>query len=367
MNIGKLQWLEAMRGIAAVWVVLYHANSLGGVFLRPLDNAHIIANGFLGVDFFFILSGFIIASSSNRLIEQGKGFSSFFRARAIRIYVPYLPVGAAIFLAYIVLPTLSASPREVGLLTSLTLLPTNSPPALNVAWTLVHEIIFYAVFSTIFISKRILFCALFGWGLAIVVAFYRGAESTPFEEYFLSPLNLCFLLGVLVFYLGRREMSASSAKLAGGVGLISVLWLATHAEPNRIAVAFGFSLLVAASASPRAARSEVWGFITTLGSASYAIYLVHNPLLSLIARGIREINPSMNPWLSLLVMSTISIAAGLAYWRFYERAALRVARNIIERAILPACPSKSSTSVAPAAPIGTSVSTLASTVAPLPQ
>ena len=70
----------------------------------------------------------------------------YFHARLIRIYVPYLPVGIGMYLVDMLLPGLSESDRSPGLLTSFTLLPSNSPPALSVAWTLVHELIFYGLF-----------------------------------------------------------------------------------------------------------------------------------------------------------------------------------------------------------------------------
>lgn len=70
----KLVWLEVMRGLAAVWVLLHHAAQSINHFVSPLgDGALFIENGYLGVDFFFILSGFIIAHSSLRLESSPRG------------------------------------------------------------------------------------------------------------------------------------------------------------------------------------------------------------------------------------------------------------------------------------------------------
>lgn len=320
----KYEWLEVMRGVAAIWVVLYHSHNLGGVFFTPLINVPLVANGWLGVDFFFVLSGFIIALSSNRLIDQGRGFSSYLKSRLIRIYVPYLPIGIVIFLLYLFLPSISGAPRSIGLLSSLTLLPTNYSPALNVAWSLVHEIVFYGIFSIIFISKSLLFSVLSLWAVAIVACFLLGVEVELFYSYFLNPMNLCFLLGVIVFYVRPWTMPPLLAKVSLSVGLSVVLFSVIWGEPNRIVVPIGFAIIIASVTSAHWSKIRPFYFFGVLGSASYCIYLIHNPVLSILMRVLRWAVPDVNPWMSLFITSAVAIAAGLAYWRFYETWALKI-------------------------------------------
>lgn len=330
MKTAKFQWLQVMRGIAAIWVVVYHANNLNGVFLRPLARIPFIENGVLGVDFFFILSGFIIASSSHSLIERGEGLKDYALARLTRIYVPYFPIGVGIFMLYAALPSVSAADRQVGLLSTLTLLPTDLPPALNVAWTLVHEVIFYAIFSLIFISRRLLWSTLLCWGLLIVARLFTGGDMGSFESYFLSPQNLDFLLGVAIFCVDRDRMTARASVLAAGAGLVVVLTAAICDDPNRVAVSLGFGLLVTAAASPSGAGSRAWRLPLSLGSASYAIYLTHNPVLSILVRAIRIVDPAINSWLVVLAMSATAVSIGIAYWWYFELRALRAARALLE-------------------------------------
>jgi exopolysaccharide production protein ExoZ len=114
----------------------------------------LISNRYLGVDFFFVLSGFITTFSSHRLVESRKGASEYFWARLVRIYVPYLPVRIAMYVLYVLFPGTSEGDRpSLSVLTTLTPLP--SKPALSVAWTLVHEMIFYMIFSLWFVSLRL--------------------------------------------------------------------------------------------------------------------------------------------------------------------------------------------------------------------
>ena len=244
-----------MRAAAACWVLLYHANLSVTAFVGPLGPGSIvIANGYLGVDFFFVLSGFIIALSSNRLLETGRGFADYAQARLIRIYVPYLPVGIGMLLLYLLLPGVSAADRSPGVLTSLTLLPSNSPPALSVAWTLVHEVLFYALFSLIFVSHRLLWTVLAVWASVIGYWAWAGLPLQPGWNYVLSPINVCFLLGVALYYLTRKGVTTPVAVVAGMAGMLILGWQVWQAEPQRWLLAFAFAGFIVCALSLIAQR-----------------------------------------------------------------------------------------------------------------
>ncbi|MBJ6978097.1 acyltransferase [Luteimonas sp. MC1895] len=326
----KLEGLEALRGFAALWVLLVHANQATTHFVNWDAGAagQVIANGFLGVDFFFVLSGFIIAFTSQRLADRGGGFRAYAQARLLRIYVPYLPIGIGIYLLYILLPGLSEAERSPGLLTSFALLPSNSPPALSVAWTLVHELIFYAVFSVWFVSRRVLWALLGVWAGAIAAVWMQDVELSRFAGYFLSPLNLCFLLGVAVYRISRRLRTAGGAKTALALamgGLVAVCLQALQLEPVRFWVAIGFGAIVLAASMPAGARVRIWRPLMVLGAASYAVYLIHNPLLSVAVRV--AVKVGVQGWAAFLLISAVALAGGLMYWALYERRALGLTRR----------------------------------------
>jgi len=330
----KLQWLEVMRGLAALWVLLHHADQSISHFVGSPGANPLISNGYLGVDFFFVLSGFIIAYSSRRLAESGRGVADYLQARVLRIYIPYLPIGLGMYCLYMLLPEMSHSDRSPGLLTSLTLLPTNSPPALSVAWTLVHEIIFYAIFAAWFAARRLFWVGVAAWAVAITWVYFTGLSLERYQTYFFSPLNLCFILGMCIFLLtGRLAINGRVAAAITLIGLLAVALQAIDESPNRLVIALGFGLLVLAAASSTAMSRSAPASLLTLGAASYAIYLVHNPVLSIAVRGVAVISPGIPPWLGLAVISFVALGAGLFYWRAYEGRALRLARLWIQRSV----------------------------------
>jgi hypothetical protein len=328
MSDRKFEWLEVLRGFAALWVLLHHGLQSVNHFLQPHGHSPLVANGYLGVDFFFVLSGFIIAFSALRLSERGGGLPEYLQARLVRIYVPYLPVGVGMVVLYLMLPGLSEGGRTPSLLTSLTLLPTNSPPALSVAWTLVHEMVFYAVFSLWFLSRRLLWILMATWIASILFILANDVELTRFQRYFFSPLNLYFALGVGLMHLMQRiTIGGGSALLLSVVGVFLVGYEAMDQKPDRLVVGIGFAFLVLAAASAAASSLNIWSWALKLGAASYAIYLVHNPVLSMAMRILKRVAPGTSPWLGLLIIGSIALASGLLYWWLYERHALRWVRS----------------------------------------
>lgn len=314
---GKMHWLEAMRGGAALWVLLHHAKLSVDHFVSDMGTQPWLANGYLGVDFFFVLSGFIIAFASHRLALRGGGLREYASARLIRIYVPYLPIGIAMFALYLLLPGFSQGGRSPSLLTSLTLLPDSRPPALSVAWTLVHEMIFYSLYALSFLNRRLFVAVFMVWVATIVSLVMLHVKLPLLADYFLSPLNLCFVLGVLIFQLNRRvQLGARLAFCVGVFGLAIVGWQAMDQNPDRVWIALGFGLAVWAAASPVAAEWKVWRPLVVLGAASYSVYLVHNPTLSLL---VRLLPTAVTAAVAYTFISTLALVAGLLYWRLYER------------------------------------------------
>lgn len=314
--------LQAGRAAAAAAVLLLHAEQFvaagGGGTPEPL--AIVMRHGYLGVDFFFVLSGFIIYHVGADAAGQSGWAGRFAAARLSRIFVPYLPVGVGLALAYTMLPRLDPAWYEWGWLSTLTLLPIGPPPALPVAWTLQHELVFYAL-MLLLLRLRMVAAGLAAW--AALIALHRFAVGG--ETILFATLNLEFIFGVAAAAACRRGWAlpaAATAGLAAG-GLAACFWLGAR-EGFGLCLAVLLLPLVRAELAGRLAVGRIW---LHLGAASYALYLVHYPVLRGAGRVMIAIGAGWLPALVLLV--AIGLAAGLLYHFLFEAPALRRIRSLI--------------------------------------
>ncbi len=177
---------------------------------------------------------------------------------------------------YTLLPGLSASARDWSLLSSLTLIPTTAPPALSVAWTLTHEMLFYGVFLTFYVTRA--FAPIIAvWAALIVIGgWIMGAGGIV-----LAPINLDSSPAC-----SRRRgpvpavafgVRAPGPRVLGSAA--SLLWLGSG---GHMRVWFR-AVARARAAGPRpdggTGRLTAPPWLMLLGNSSYAIYLVHNPWL----------------------------------------------------------------------------------------
>lgn len=318
--------LQLGRAVAALMVLLYHAGSAD--YQRPGMPPFIgtpLSYGYLGVDFFFVLSGFIIYHTNRNDTPSPAWTRRYATSRLIRIFIPYLPVGIALALAYTLMPNLSAGDRAWGWVATLTLLPTDVQPALLVAWTLQHELLFYAIFWISFrLGRPILGVAL--WAAAAAVWTIAQFDQSLPLAYFFGLINVEFLFGVLAARL-IDSRSASAWFWAGAAAAMMAYMLAGPELEYRILFA-----LAAALALVPIVRNERRGimagrrFARLFGDSSYAIYLVHLPLIALLSRF------APGHWAAaLLLFAFAGAVAGLIYYHLYEKPALRLVRTWLGR------------------------------------
>lgn len=323
MNREKLKLLQVGRAVAALAVVVYHAAKVGDSYtsgrLTPWFDW-----GQFGVDFFFVLSGFIIYYAHRDDARDLASARRFAVKRLRRIYVPYLPVGLAMVAVYLWLPRLSSGTPHWSLLTSLTLLPSHAPPALEPAWTLVFEITFYAFFL-LFYATRYFWWIVAAWAAAIVTLFLTGLGPAPgsVAAHYIDPVILEFFAGMAMAHVARnarpswwRILVPASAVLA-----LAALVAVTTGFPR---VVFGLALaplVLGLVLYEREARPNVHEFWMLLGAASYAIYLVHEPLFSVVGRVVTRWD---SWWLAFGTSVIVAVVAGVAYHLWYERPVVRM-------------------------------------------
>lgn len=320
--------LQLLRGIAAILVVFYH-----GV---KSDKLRLLEYGFIGVDVFFVLSGFIIFYIHYSDIGVRKKLRPYLKKRFTRVYPLYLIV--TLLYVALVLPFGHEFSLEY-FLKSLFLLPQEKQPLVGVAWTLQHEFLFYSVFSLLFINKKLFYPLIYLWASSIVCLFLFPIQliNNPFIKLIFSPINLEFLFGCIValIIIKKKEINLKWVTTLGVFLLIASLYVDYYGylKVNR-AIAWGIPAalivlgLVKLEIGKRSLRLHK--LLVFFGDASYSIYLTHILTILVLESVIERVNlfsVFSNSYLSQLVISTVSVFIGCLFYLFCERPLLKYIRN----------------------------------------
>ena len=389
LNRGEHKQLHTLTGLrfgAALMVVLYHVIASGSGQRSPgLGLMTILMNminsGYVGVSFFFILSGFILTYTymAKRPVT-GERRWKFWVARIARIYPVYL-VGILFatypyIAAFVVSGHVSwSSNMTVGLLASLGLvrswLPYYAYTWDGPGWSLSAEAFFYLLFPLISLwlvrmkSRQLLIAVAGFWALIALpvvayVVFHPDGQILPnsptvvraFWMLVLYTVPLIrlpeFLLGIA---LGRLFiLRRSQAKTDTDSGYLPVLGTVVAMVGIIVVFAYGpltpvlwndvildplFALLIFSSAWGQGAIARFFSlpFLVLLGEASYALYLIHVPLWGIAGTVFNALSlytyPTRYP---LGVMAYLVIAVGLSVliFRFIEEPARKGIRHVYD-------------------------------------
>ncbi len=288
--------------------------------------------GYIGVDFFFVISGFVILNAHYDDKSGVSSLVSFSFKRIIRIYPPYLPIAATAFFIYYVNPNIGNYPKDnIGALSTFLLIPSLYPTSLIVAWTLIHEMVFYLIFLTYFISRRFFIAVIGAWVVVIAAnaVFSPGLTGNLIFYRFLATINLEFAFGLICACVWRRlnvGPAVAASLLLGGVISLAMI-LSYDVGKHRWLFAIPFSLILLGGCYlEKTGALNVPRLLLLLGDASYAIYLIHLPLISVMFRAVPAINrhtAGFNPtteWaMTASAVIITGILASVMYHKLYER------------------------------------------------
>jgi peptidoglycan/LPS O-acetylase OafA/YrhL len=328
----QLQSLTPLRGLAAIWVILYHYD---GVFLPSLNveaYSKLIAKGYLAVDLFFLLSGFVLTHVYCEWfgqIDQPK-YASFIRARIARLYplhVFVLMLFVVVFMAmhaiqyaigggFDAMPLLGAR-SVLALLANLFMLQGLKASVLSwnyPAWSISVEFLAYFAFPfALWKTCRLGKAATTGVvvGLLITVAWFAYATSDSFDQwdglYSLWRGLPEFMLGTYLYRAFRSDWCRWLRGDAAALGVATTTVLLLHLGWSDIAVVALFSVLIwsAVANEGRFARLLNAAPLLWLGEVSYSLYLVHG----LVRYAVSE---SLAQWGGITRTETIGVVPSLA-------------------------------------------------------
>ena len=353
--------LQAARAVAAVLVVLFH---LGGSFaseryfgIKAFDLPFAWADA--GVDFFFVLSGFIITAMHRRDFGQGARLLPYLRKRALRIYPTYWMVCLLVLLAALAVPSLRHAIESAPLTALLSLLLVPQDPAvvggtgatiLFVAWSLQYEVLFYLLFALFIVNRplgvlAVLLLALNMLGCGL------DASGCGFARSFLaSPYMLLFAVGVGCAYATHPMHSRlrlpgpgwiAALGLAGFFGFGLFETLAGRSLPPERHLVYGLLAGVTVIGLVQAEREGLIvlrsRLLALVGDASYSLYLLHIPVISLACKFLLAAGIDQPALLvpAFALTATLCVVVAVVFYRLVERPVLALLQHKPPPAALP--------------------------------
>jgi peptidoglycan/LPS O-acetylase OafA/YrhL len=347
------QILDGLRGVAAVSVVVFHFMEIA----QPDYEKNFIGHAFLAVDFFFCLSGFVIAYAYDEARLQKIGFGTFLKFRLIRLH-PLVVIGAVLGILSWLFDPFSDLSTKYGygkaflmFITACLMIPyavvreryfnlfhLNAP-----SWSLFWEYIANIVYALMLVKLRNKIL----WVLLVIGAFlitYETSRSSNIS-YGWGGDNISagairvfysFLAGMLVYRMGWIIKSRL------GFIAVSVLTLAALLFPfstkwnfvtEPIIVILYLPLLVSlgAGATLRPAFAKL---CKSSGELSYPLYMVHYPFIWIFFSYLEKYKPTMSKMAVIIPVSTILLVAfAWAVFKFVDEPIRAYLKRKMERGL----------------------------------
>lgn len=320
----KIPAIEILRGLASLAVAWFHITGGFQSFLRTSGE-----HGWLGVECFFVISGFVIPLSIQRTYDAFglKDAPRFLLRRLVRIEPPYLLsvlLAAGVAYASANLPGFRGRPFDFSIGQLLAhvayVIPLTSYDWLQrTYWTLAFEFVFYLFSAGCF--------GLLAGRPWLWLAFVGLAIGASFVG--LPPHFMLFVPGIAVF---RRVALDDAPALTFGVIAAASASLAVTVDYPTALVGFLTAVVILATRhwqfSGLGSKAFLW-----LGSVSYSLYLVHDLVAGrVINLGFRFMPRSWSSELFLALLAlALSLVAAAVFARLVERPAIRASRSLDRR------------------------------------
>lgn len=341
----RLPMVQALRACAAIMVVVGHSvlevRSLVGDpgYLRPFTH------GF-GVAVFFVISGFIMAYTTEEDFGSAQGRRDFIVSRLTRIVSLYWLLTTLLLVIALLAPSVLNSPRPTVpmLLNSYFFIPLRNPvgdyfPILAPGWSLNYEMFFYVLFAlAMFLPRRLGLHVLVGGLVAIVVVGALFPPDNALLFFWSQPCLLMFALGILIAQyrdaLVRLGVAAASVLILLGTSLYVGFHFAgpMNALGNAASSIVPAAMIVLGTVILDLRGKSLAPFsLVLLGDASYSLYLVHMFVVRAVRVVWNKLHIPAEPAIFCMLVLLISCALALVVAAKFELPLHRKLRSLIIR------------------------------------
>ncbi|MEA5458971.1 acyltransferase [Arcicella sp. LKC2W] len=295
---GKIELLQVYRGFAALLVVLHHIASSCEFYLKFMPFNDFFKIGWSGVDFFFVLSGFIITFKHYQDIGHPESLLGYFKKRFYRIYPTYWVVSSfALFLMLIsgmkiVHEELLTIPF---ILKSYLLIPTTYP-FLGVAWSLCYEVFFYVIFGFLVYYGNKLILPLIAFYVIFLFTVLFLNINNEVILFLGSPYHIEFLFGCTIAYINiKYKPSYNKLFFLFGLLLFSLGYFLCFKEiilKTSIFARFFFGISSSLIIDQSLKIKTIYSFkkLLSLGNASFSLYLIHPIIIPIFFKSVAKLD-----------------------------------------------------------------------------
>ncbi|WP_082219550.1 acyltransferase [Massilia sp. NR 4-1] len=339
-----LKNFQAARAIAALCAAAFHLSISMGLPRYGGNAAFSEITQYLGANrFFFVLSGFTIFLAHAKDIGQPAALGTFVYKRFTRL-IPLYWLYTLIFSVFVLMGfgTDAKIPSNwMDWLTAITLIRfTPAAPPLTVAWTLFHELAFYAVFAVLIWNKRA-GMALAAVAVALTLLFFHhpGVHDRTAWNVYTAAYNLYFLFGIGAWYLSRKAGNGVPETVLALILVAIAMPLKglPHQLGYMILIA-GFAFFLAGMAKlEKSATFFAPALLVRIGNASYTIYLIHEQVQGLLLKVVIRsgLYGVLGARLSYIVVLAGTVAIGYVVYQLVERPMVRWFRRRYEASAKP--------------------------------
>jgi len=354
----SIRFIQAFRGIAALLVVLWHASNFVSPYGTGMGTMLFRSGAVMGVDLFFLISGFIMVYTTANNDGSPRYAWAFFIKRVTRIWPVWIVALAVYVIAQWDASYLTQAPKLRWLAHSFFFIPTAGVggdfapafgfPVLGVGWTLNYEMYFYTFFAVCLLFGRWRWLALLAWLVFTLVGipFVTGrlgaidgwqALLSPNTDYhyhpryislMTNPLILMFAAGALIARLYQSRFIVESRfylHLAMFLSLGLVVW--QYMYPLRTdhgVLQWGLTLIplmVVFCIASKSIEIPAPGWLVYLGDISFSLYLLHGTVQELMGRLAvsTQLSQAATGYSAMLLSTVVSIAAASVSHRYIER------------------------------------------------